>query len=75
MTGKETTRKILSGPLLTRATKPEVHKKIIQIEAMDFTIWNGAKFGFGLCLGALTFVLALKGASLFIWTLNRMIGG
>jgi hypothetical protein len=78
MTGpdkKDTTRKILSSPLLRRASKPEVQKKIIQIKAMDFTVLNGAKFGFGLCLGVLTFVLALKGAELFIWTLNGMIGG
>jgi hypothetical protein len=75
----DTTRKILSSPLLRRASKPEIPKKIIQIRAMDFTVWNGAKFGFGLCAGAMVFVIIAKIGQLLAWTLMQglmsIIGG
>jgi hypothetical protein len=65
--------------LMTRKPKTEIRKHIIQTKVMDFTIWNGIMFGFGLAMGVAAFgiciwiiAFALKISFLGLFTLFSM---
>ena len=39
----------LKNTFIKRREKPI--KKVVQLKVMDFTVWNGLKFGWGLAIG------------------------
>ena len=48
--------------------KPSPQKPIIRIRVLDFNIWNGFKFGFGLAMGVAGFFLTASIAGFLLKT-------
>ena len=68
----DTPQKNMAKKYIKKKTIPPQNQYLIKTRVLDFTVWNGFKFGFGLTIGVVAFGAA---ASLVGFLLKLLVAG